>query len=86
MEASRELQVPREVSRLHSLCDKINDSILKLMDRTKSVRFDKPENPNKQGTTPTQAKVMLAEDLSNVCSRLESHILKLDDITNSLEI
>lgn len=86
MDAVKELQVPQQVGRLNSLCEKLNDSIIKLMERTKSVRFDKPENPNKNATQPIPARVLLAEELASVCYRLEAHILKLDDISSSLEI
>ena len=85
MDAVKELQIPKQVARLSSLCDRLNDSMIKLMDRTKTVRFDRPQTPAKQ-STPTEAKVPLAEELGSIASRIELHIMSLDEATNSLEI
>ena len=81
----KELQIPAEVNRLNALSESLQNSILKLLDRTKRIRFDKPQDPQ-NAKAVSQAKVPLAEELSSIASRLELQIMVLDETTNSLEI
>jgi len=83
---TKAVQVPEQIARLNAVREQLSNSIMRLADRTKSVRREPQPMVKPCENKDSKCYVPLAEDLRSICAKLEQDIVAIDELTNSLEI